>query len=367
MKTLHVLNSLGLGGAEVLVLNVARKRDRGRFEMAVASLGDDRYLAPAFEREGVRTFFLDRRPGIDARLPLRMRALVRSEGIDVIHTHNAGPWLYGAAAAVLAGRPLFHTEHSNVPDARRLLAAAERAMAFVTRSVIAVSEDVRRKLVQRQGLPAEKVLSVLNGVDTELYGRPFDRRARREALGLPPDAFVVGTVGRLAPVKDQVTLINAFALLAAAAPEARLVLVGDGPQRRALESRAMELGLTDRVLLLGRRDDVHDIVPAFDVFALSSISEGLPLAVLEAMAAGLGLVVTAVGGVGEAVERDVCGLHVSAREPEALGRALVRLHGDRALLERLGGAARARARARFDLSVMVRTYEDLYLRAGRTG
>jgi glycosyltransferase involved in cell wall biosynthesis len=199
MKTLHVLNSLGLGGAEVLVLNVARKRDRGRFEMAVASLGDDRYLAPAFEREGVRTFFLDRRPGIDARLPLRMRALVRSEGIDVIHTHSAGPWLYGAAAAVLAGRPLFHAEHSNVLDARRLLAAAERAVAFVTRSVIAVSEDVRRKLVQRQGLPTEKVLSVLNGVDTELYGRPFDRRARREALGLPPDAFVVGTVGRLAP------------------------------------------------------------------------------------------------------------------------------------------------------------------------
>jgi glycosyltransferase involved in cell wall biosynthesis len=363
MKTLHVLNSLGMGGAEILVLNVAKKRDRRRYEMAVASLGVESHLAQALEREGVQTFFLGRRPGIDVRLPLRLRTLVRSERVDVIHTHNAGPWLYGAAAAVLTGRPLVHTEHSNVPHSQPLLAAAERAMALATRSIIAVSEDVRRTLVEHQGLPAAKVVTVLNGVDTELYGQKIDRGTRREALGLPPAGFIVGTVGRLEAIKDQGTLIKGFATLAHSVPDARLVLVGDGSERKALEARAAELGLQDRVRFLGRRDDVHDVMPAFDVFALSSLNEGLPLAVLEAMAAGLGLVVTAVGGVGEAVEADVCGLHVPAREPEALGRALLRLHGDRALLERLGAAARARAQAQFDLKGMVRTYETLYARA----
>jgi glycosyltransferase involved in cell wall biosynthesis len=361
MRVLHVLNTLETGGAEYLVLNLARCIDHQRFELSVCSLQGDGEIGEELRRLGLRTFTLGRRRGLDPSLVPRLIALVRGHGIDVVHTHNVAPWLYAGVAARLGGAAVCHTEHSSLFPEQRALMRAERALAMVTRAVICDGEEVRRQLVQVQGLSPRNVVTIHNGVDTALYGRPTDRVERRRALGLGDDGPVVGTVARLQPVKDQATLLAAFARVAAALPGARLVLVGDGAERAALEQQARGPELAGRVVFLGRRADVADILPAFDLFALSSRSEGLPLTLLEAMAAGLPCVATAVGAVSEAVTDGTTGLLVPPGDPEALAAAMLRVLRDPQRGRVMGGDGQLRARALFDLRVMTRRYQDLYL------
>jgi glycosyltransferase involved in cell wall biosynthesis len=171
---------------------------------------------------------------------------------------------------------------------------------------------------------------------------------------------VVGTVARLQPVKDQASLLAAFARVAAELPNAKLVLVGDGPVRAALESQSASPALAGRVIFLGRRSDIPDILPTFDVFALPSLSEGLPLTLLEAMAAGLPCVATAVGAMPEAIVAERTGLLVPVGDVAALADTLLRLLRDPNLRREMGQAGQKRARELFDLKVMTRRYEDLY-------
>jgi glycosyltransferase involved in cell wall biosynthesis len=359
-RVLHVLNTLETGGAEYLVLNLARCVDRSRFELAVCSMEGDGDLGEQFRRLGFETFFLDRRKGLDPTLTPKLARLIRRERVDVVHTHNVAPWLYSAPAARLSGADLCHTEHSTLLPGQTALMRAERVLGLLTKAVICDGEQVRRQLVDDQRLSPRNVVTIYNGVDTELYGRPVDAAAGRRALGLSGEAPVVGTVARLQPVKDQVTLLEAFSAVAARLPAARLVLVGEGPARPALERRAAFPDLAGRVLFLGRRTDVATLLPLFDLFVLSSLSEGLPLTLLEAMAAGLACVSTAVGAISEVILQESTGLLVPARDPAALAQALERLLRDEARRRTMGQAGRARARALFDLKVMTRRYQDLW-------
>jgi sugar transferase (PEP-CTERM/EpsH1 system associated) len=358
MKILHVLNTLDTGGAEMLVLNLARRIDRGRFQVAVASLGTEGDLAPAFHRLGVATRGFGRTHGLDGKLLLSLGAYVRRERFAVVHTHNATPWLYAGLAALAFRVSLVHTEHSNLFAHQARLMKAERVLSYVTRAVIADSEKVRRHLIDEQHLPASRVVTVPNGIDVEVFSAPIDVAAKRRALGLPPPGtMVVGTVGRLVDVKDQAGLLRAFARLGSAV---HLVLAGDGPLRGALETQAREAGIADRVHFLGRRDDVAEIMRTFDIFVLSSKSEGLPLTILEAMAAGLPVIATAVGGIPEVVQSGLTGELVPAGAPEALAAAIEKVLADREGAAAMGRAGAARVRAHFDLTVMTARYEQIY-------
>lgn len=359
-RVLHVLNTLSTGGAEYLVLNVAKALDRTRFEMSVASMGGDGEIGQELRKIGVGTFVLERRQGLDPLLVPRLVSLLRREKIDVVHTHNVAPWLYAGIAARLAGVPVCHTEHSSLFPNQRALKRAERGLGLITKAVICDGEDVRRQLIEEQGLSPRNVVTVYNGVDTALYGAPGDREHERRALGIGPDQPVVGTVARLEPVKDQATLLGAFERVVAAVPEARLVLIGDGSVRAALEEQARSPGLAGKVHFLGRRPDVAALLPVMDIFALSSVSEGLPLTILEAMAAALPCVSTAVGAVPEAIVEGETGHVVPVGNPDALAAALLPLVRDAALRKRQGTAGQTRARALFDLHQMTRRYEDLW-------
>jgi sugar transferase (PEP-CTERM/EpsH1 system associated) len=360
MRVLHLLNQLDTGGAECLVLNLARKVDRARFTLLVGSLAGEGDLSPEFHRLGVPTYPLHRRPGLDVSLVPRLVRLMRRERVDVLHTHNVTPWLYGGLAARLARVRLCHTEHSNLFPEQKRLALAERGLAYLTKVVISDSERVRQHLVERQKLPPDKVVTVVNGIDVEAFGRAVDKAAGRRALGLPPAGLVVGTVGRLVPVKDHLTLLAAFETIAAGRQDVHLVVVGDGPERASLEARVREARLEGRVWLLGRRRDVADLMGLFDVFVLSSVSEGLPLTIIEAMAAGLPVVATDVGGNSQAVRDQVTGYLVPPSDPAALARAIARLLDDPPLRERLAHEARHSARTTFDLAVMARRYEEAW-------
>jgi len=352
----HVVLGLDAGGLEALVCGLLAAPELAGRRSLVACLDAPGALAERARRAGAEVVRLPRRRGADPALVLRLARWLRRERVGVLHTHSLDPLCYGALAAFLARVPVrVHTQH-NVMLAG--YGAAERLKfslgARACTTMVSVSDEVDR-LVGAAGVPARKRAVVRNGVDPEGPPAPRAPRARREETGP-----VVGTVARLAPEKDQHRLLEAFALLRREHPGARLVLAGDGPLRAELEARARELSIDPAVTFLGFRERVADVLSGLDIFALSSRTEGVPLALLEAMAAGLPVVATAVGGVPEVVVDGESGLLVPPADAEALAGALGRLARDRPLAERLGAAARRRVRERFSLAATARVYARLY-------
>ncbi|MFI6849224.1 glycosyltransferase [Kitasatospora sp. NBC_00085] len=365
-RVLWLAKGLGRGGAEQLLLNCARHADRSRYEIEVAYvLPWKDALAPALTAAGVRVHCLGGTPGTpgraDPRWPLRLRRLLAGRRYGLVHTHMPIPAAAARLLAPTAGSPrLVHTEH-NVWERYRPATRWANALTYRRNdAVIAVSHAVERTIPAERRRPGDWVHVVHHGPDLAgAPGGPAARAAARTELGLPKDAFVVGTVGNLTPKKDQATLLAAHAALRRRHPQARLVLVGAGPLDGQLRSRAAELGVADSVLFAGSRSDVPLLLPGLDVFTLSSRQEGLPVALMEAMTTGLPSVVTRVGGMPEVLDDGGQGLLVEPGDPTALAGALTRLAGDPELRDRLGAAARERAK-RFDVAGAQRAVEAVY-------
>ncbi|WP_437812806.1 glycosyltransferase family 4 protein [Sorangium sp. So ce1078] len=366
-KVAHVVLSLNVGGLERVVLRLLERTARDRFAPVVCALEEPGALADELARLDVPLVVLARRPGLDPGLPVRLAAWLRREEIRLVHTHNPGPHLYGAIAAGLAraaslpgggGPRVVHTKHGrNYPKQKRKV-LVNRLAAALTDRVVAVSDDARAVALEVERLDPAKVVTILNGVDTDVF-RPGDAGAARARLAVPGSGYHVGCVARLSPEKDHATLLAAFARLREVRPDAHLSLIGDGPLRPALEQQAARLGLGGAVTFTGTRGDVAELLPAFDVFALASLTEGISLTLIEAAAAGLPIVATRVGGNPEIVEEGETGLLVAPGAPETLAAALeaVAVREDRAAM---GMRGRARVIERFGMDRMIRAYEDLY-------
>jgi glycosyltransferase involved in cell wall biosynthesis len=281
-------------------------------------------------------------------------------GATLIHAHHYSPFVYGAIARLW--RPstrLLFTEHGRLSDAgpspRRR--AVNRLLRHAPQAVIAVSADLKRHLVA-EGFPPASVQVIYNGIDPGSDSPAADRPRIREMLGVGDDVLTIGTVARLDPVKDLGTLIEAVSHLIAER-RVRLVIVGDGPELPRLKQIAAARGVSNDVTFVGHRDDVRRWLTAFDVFANSSTSEGVSLTILEAMAAGLPVVATAVGGTPEVVDAS-SGCLVPPRDPVALAAAIRSLAKDVSRRATLGRAGRQRVAAHFTLERMVEDYRKAY-------
>lgn len=361
LSIVHLLSSFGVGGQERVALDLAIGQKARGHKVAVVSLAPppDGAMAEEFREHGIAVDRVVKKGGIDATLVPRLARLLREHGVDVVHTHNPLPLIYGAPAARLLGATAIHTKHGINPGSRghRLL---RRAAAQLTHAFVAVSDTTEQQARQQKDAPERRIHMVANGIRLERYHPDAEARAAtRKELGLG-DAWVVGTVGRLDDFKNQTLLIRAMAPLLS--ERVRLVIVGDGPTRALVEAEVAKLREPTWVTLTGRRMDVPTIVPAFDVFALSSKSEGLPLVVPEAMSVGLPIVATAVGGLPSVIDEGVTGMLVPVEEAP-LRAALHKLEQDRALAKRLGAAARDTALARYSSDRMVDAYLELYRQA----
>jgi glycosyltransferase involved in cell wall biosynthesis len=210
------------------------------------------------------------------------------------------------------------------------------------------------------GYPLDSIRVIRNGIDTTRF-RPDRREGARRSLGCDPRDVVIGTAGRLVPVKDHATLLNALALLRSQGIRFRAIIAGDGPLRQGLDALAQSTGIADAVEFVGERSDMEDVMAAYDIFALSSTSEGLSNTVMEAMATGLPVVATHVGGTDELVEQGTTGLLVPASDPRAFAGALAELIKGEARRQSMGRAGRERVQRDYSLDRMVRAYEELYL------
>ena len=358
-RVLQLLLSLDPGGTERLVTEIAR-RLHPEWPMAICCLDTPGSWAAGLERDGIPVTALGREPGFRPGLGQSIARLCRNRRIDVIHAHHYSPFIYGALARAWApGVAVVFTEHGRLSDAPP--SAKRRAANFVFRrlpkAVFAVSEDVKQHLVG-EGFSAASVGVIYNGIDPGPPPAPDVRARRRRELRVDDDDFVIGTIARLDPVKDLGTLIRAAGALARIRPT-RLLVVGDGPERAALERLTVECGLDHRVAFVGFRDDAREWLAACDAYTNSSISEGVSLTILEAMAAGVPVVATAVGGTPEVVD-DSCGRLVPPRDPAALTAALDELATSPDLRDALGRTARRRVETRFAIDRMVEEYAAVY-------
>lgn len=358
----HVIPSLQVGGLQKIVVRLVGHFQPRMDHLVVTPSGDGPLRAQFPTRVPVRSLADSRRSG--KWNAVRMARLFRAYRPDVVHTRN---WtcIDAIIGARLAGVPVvIHGEHgreASDPEGRNAFRRrVRRLLGPLVTEFVTVSRDLARWLTSDVGVPPAKVTHIYNGVDTGAFS-PGDQHEARKGLGLPQEPIVMGTVGRLDPVKDHRGLIEAFHRLAGR-QDTRLLIVGDGPCRPELERRIDELGLRGRVRLLGERDDVNVILRALDIFTLPSLGEGISNAILEAMAAGLPVVATHVGGNPELVDDGVTGFLVPSRSTNSLAAALQRYLDDPGLIRRHGDAGRMRTLNDFSLSRMFAAYDALYSR-----
>jgi len=365
----HVLYRLTTGGMERVLVTVIN-RTQSRYRHAVICLDLYTSYRERIANPDVECFALHKKPGKDWACYFRLWKVLRQLRPDLVHTYNFGA-LDAAPVAKIAGvRRVIHGERGrNAQDPRgenRKYRALRRWLTPFIDRYLAVSRDLRDWLTEVVGIDPSRVVYIPNGIDAASFVVAPLQKEGRPLLGsfAPPGSILIGTVGRLDPVKDQAGLLAAFKLLCESSPDVRgklrLAIAGEGSERSVLEAQITEFGLREQVCLLGNRDDVPAILAEFDIFVLSSIAEGMPGVLLEAMAAGLPVVATDVGGVSEIVSPGATGLMVPARNPSAMSQALSNYVSNEALRARHGRAGRRQVESGFSLEHMITAYTAVY-------
>lgn len=375
---LHVITTVNRGGAENHLLELVRHQRARGMEVTVAYLRGDGYWVAPLRALGAEVYAMGLRAYGDWRPLQRLVRLLRGNAFTLVHAHLPPAELYCRVALKVAGLeelPFLISKHNDcafhrLPGERMM----GRWVARRAEAVIAISEAVRRYMIDDTlGLPEGQVRTILYGIDPQ----PFEavsagqREALRRQWGCSEKTLVVGCVGRFVEQKSIDTLIRAFALfLQGAKCEARLVLVGHGPMERQLREQAEACGVGTQVIWAGFRPDIPVVMSAFDLFALSSVFEGFGLVLLEAMAAGLPVLATRAGAIGEVVVDGVTGILAQPRQALGLMEGMARL-SDRELRLRMGSAGRARVKQKFTLEAMCARTDALYQQcvreAGREG
>ena len=355
---MQVTWSLVAGGAETYALTIASGLDSGRYRSVMCGVDQGGALESEISRRGIPWTVMNRHPGIDWRLMWRMFKLFRREKVDVIHTHHFNQLFYSLIAAKLQGVRIIHTEHSIEVYKRRHLRWALKAMSLLCHRVTAIGSDGQQVLSRKVGISQRKLQVIRAAVDLSRF--ELDASAAREQLELRPEDQVAVIVARLYPEKNHRLLLGAFGQVAANLPNARLLIVGDGIEQKSIERQVGELGLRQRVRMLGVRRDIPSILAASDVFVLCSDREGLPIAVLEAMAASRPVVATRVGDLPLVVNDGRTGLLVDAGDTKALADAIALLLRDRTRAHQLGQQGRRLVESQFSLAGMLHDHMKLY-------
>lgn len=376
LHIVHGVLSLDVGGLERIVLSLIRAGRQQGHRVSVVCVEHPGQLAAEAEAAGATVVSLGKPPG---RLPtfIQKAANVLSHlKPDVVHTHQIGAaWYLGRAAESLGGPPVLHTEHGNEFARSPSWIKTLKVRLFLRQTArfigkfCCVSQEIAGAVTRWWTVPRTKVEVVPNGIETDVPTDLPAPAATRASLCIPEDAPVIGTVGRLAEVKRQDLLIRAVAKLRTTIPDVRLVLVGDGAERSRLEALAREVGLTGRAHFVGYQSRPEQYLRIMTAFALTSRSEGFPVALLEAWLAGVPAVCSAVGGIPGVLTHETDGLLFPYEDEAALISSLSRLLEDRALRARLAGAGHRVVRERYSLQRMASEYEARYraLIAARTG
>jgi len=379
----HIITRLDHGGSARETLQTVLGHDRGRFRVSIAfgrpetTTADDAALLKAdlqqLGQADVSVFQVpplvrEINPVLDAWATVALWRLLRRVRPEVVHTHTSKAGVVGRFAAWLARVPVvIHTPHGHIfygyygTVTSAIIRLLERLLAKITDRIVTLTDRGAQEHVQYKIAGAEKFATIHSGIDLiHFRSVQVNPAVKRKELGLPPEGPIIGTLGRLVPIKGQEWLLKAAPRVLAEFPQACFVIIGDGPMLGELRQLTSQLGIGLRVVFLGAREDVPECLAALDLFVLPSLNEGMGRALLEAMAVGCPVVATCVGGIPDIVADGATGLLVPPRDDRALAEAILTLLRDRSRRAAYGEAARRHVDGRFDVKTMVRSIEWLY-------
>jgi len=363
---LHLTLSMGAGGIENLIVTMARHLDNQRFTLTVGCLDSGGILLEEVRSLRCDTFVLSRQGGFDFRLILQLAKILREKKIHILHTHNQAAHFYGCLAGLLARTPvIINTEHSrHYIDGHWRRRVEKKVLSFFTDKIVTVSRELQHQALEKDKISANKLEVVLNGIDLSPYRESNFACSScghhlRDAFGILPEKKIIGIIGRLHPVKNHELLFKALQVVRVQQQmPVSLLVVGDGELRRTLEELAVTLDIADSVHFTGYRKDIPEILSILDALVLCSHTEGLPLTLLEAMAAGVPVVVTRGANRSGIVQHGRNGL-VAEPQVENFAQVIVEILASETR-EMLIDQARALVFGEYSISTTIEQYQSLY-------
>lgn len=366
---MQITHDLAIGGLQQVVVNLCKTIDRSKFDVSVLCLRRKGDFAPQIEKMGIKIFALPREPNkVDYLAFLKVAKILRQQKIEIIHTHNSEPFVDGTLGALLSPvKTIVHTDHGRVfPDKLKYM-IHEWIVSQFAYKVVGVSQPTSTNLIKYEKISPKKITTIFNGIDGEKYQISVNKKLKKKELGLNGHWPILGTIGRLVPEKGIPYLLNAMPKLLTVFPKAKLLIIGDGFLQNHLKALVKESGLKNNVVFTGNRLDIPEVLNILDVFILSSISEGLPMVLLEALAAGCPIVATDVGGVSTAIKNGINGTLIDPKNSDLISSETLRLLQDRSLRDKYIENGLKLFRTKFAMKVMAKKYEQLYLRTDRDG
>lgn len=362
INLLHTVLCMGIGGLERLVAETALVMNRDLFNIEVCCFDQLGQFAELLQNNGIEVTLLQKnQEHFDLFYPLRLVQFLRGKKIDILQMHS-GTFFFGSIAGWLAGTPVtVYTDHGRFLVEPKIRAVEDCISGILVDRIVAVSEELKESLIAKTRLPSRKICTVINGIRVSEFSRRPKPMRLKEEFQISESCRVIGTVGRLDDIKDQLSIIKGFELVRSKVPEIKLLLVGEGPLRPKLSEYIARQQLGNSVTITGERRDVSDFLNLFDVFVLSSLSEGTSIALLEAMASGLPSVVTDVGGNPSIIDDNLNGFLIKPRDILEMAEKISILLKDDVIYERFSNNAITKVREEFSIERMVEKYTGIYL------
>jgi glycosyltransferase involved in cell wall biosynthesis len=363
-NVLLLIYKLEIAGAERVVTDLARGLNRDRFNTVVCSFKGGP-LADEIRGAGIKVYVLNKSGRFDLMFPGRLLNIIKQERVNIIHAHTFSPNFWGCLLGRLCGVPVIITTEHNICSVKKIWQLyVDRILAGFSNKIVAVSEQVRQSHIKQEKINPAKIITIYNGIDKADKRKTLDDSEvlqKQKELGLRPHIPTVIKVARLHPQKGHKYLLEAIKLITDVQPEIQFLIVGDGSLRKELEELSKRLRVDRYVVFTGFRSEIFDLLQIADIAVWSSVQEGFPITLLEAMAAGKPVIVTDVGGNSEAVKSGITGFIIPPKNPQALAESVLRVINDRKLLTEMGENARKHFLQNFTVDRMVDNTEELYI------
>ena len=363
INILFILNNLGTGGSERVVLDISRRLNKDRFVPYVLSLNPPCSLMSLFSENDIWCRCFEKKRGIDIRLMLEIFKIIHKNKIDIVNAHHFAPLIHSSFGAILNHCRLFYTDHTvaeieRVPFYWKIMGTL---ILKTSSSVIGISHGCTRQLQKTFHIKNSKALTILNAIDLERFNQSgANCNGLRKDLNLDPVDNIIGIVGTLRAQKNHKNIIRAFHILKDKGVQAKLLIIGDGPLRGELEDLATSLNIQDQIIFLGANLNVESLYRVMDIYCLCSHYEGLPLTILEAMASQLPVVGTDVDGIREIINDGKTGMLVNADNPSALADMFIRLLSDKPFADTLALNGYDYVMKNHHMTPWIQTYENLF-------
>ncbi len=361
INILHTVLSLEMGGLEKVVADTVSGLDKTKYNVEVCCFDSLGHFAAILDDLGIVVTLLQRNQDhYDYFFPFRLKKLLHNKKTDILHMHS-GTFFLGTQAALLAGIPrMVYTDHGRHYVEPKILLAMDRFCGYFVKKIVAVSHELERYLADVVKLPEGKLTTIINGVNTRQFAPLPKSTSLLAELNIPACHRIIGTVGRLAEVKDQVSMIRAFAQACEERTDITLLFIGDGPLLPLLQQTARNYNISERVVFAGKRCDVAQLMNLIDIFMLTSLSEGTSMSLLEAMATGAAPIVTDVGGNPSIVQQKVNGIVVKPGDIAAMTAAINALLENNAVRDSYSNNAIETVRSNYSLESMIGKYSEVY-------